>query len=680
MARKNSQFNWWLEVTRGCERAIVWSKRASSAFVRPSILAALLLVLVPVGVMMLQPALHAGTNLIVVNTVSDPFKGPKTCSLRGAITSANTGTDTTGGNCAAGTGNDKIIFGSAIIGGTITLGSALPPIQHTLTIDGTQQNVTIDGGGAYQMLVVNAGASLALNNLTIAHGNNSAGNGGGVDNEGTLDVTNSTFSGNSAGDGGAIYNNGTLAIVNSTFSGSTATGAGGGIYNNSAATVTNVTFSSNNAPSSSGGGIYNNAGTATVTNSILANSTGGNCAGAITNGGYNISDDGSCGFGTSSGAKGQAIGDNVTDLDLALAPGGLANNGGPTKTIALETRSSAIDAIPIADCPFTDQRGVSRPGLVYIKTAHACDVGAYEFVAIVVDTTSDSSTSGDTLCSLREAISNANDPGTDTTGGDCSLGTGSDTIVFSVSGTITLGSTLPAIANSSAGALTIDGTAQNIIIDGASTHRVLYVNSGATLNLNNLTIANGKSTDGGGVNNQGTLTVTNSTFSGNSDDGGGGGIYNNDALTVTNSTFSGNSAGNGGGIDNAPSGTLTVLNSTFSQNSAGSGGGIHNASGTATVTNSILANSTSGNNCSGTITDGGYNISDDASCGFAGTGLNGYAIGDNVSDINLALDPAGLANNGGPTQTIALESGSYAADAAPIASLSCHRPARHFAS
>jgi hypothetical protein len=102
---------------------------------------------------------------------------------------------------------------------------------------------------------------------------------------------------------------------------------------------------------------------------------------------------------------------------------------------------------------------------------------------------------------------------------------------------------------------------------------------------------------------------------------------------------------------------LTVTNSTFSGNSVsegGAGGAIYNyneGGGRLTVTNTILANSISGGNCAGTITDGGRNIDDGTTCGFAGTSL---------SDTNPMLDPAGLADNGGPTQTIALLPGSAA--------------------
>src|SRR5579872_7262846 len=87
---------------------------------------------------------------------------------------------------------------------------------------------------------------------------------------------------------------------------------------------------------------------------------------------------------------------------------------------------------------------------------------------ITVNTLSDSSGSHDGVCSLREAVNNANSA-SDTTSGDCAAGTGTDTIVFNLSGQITLGSTLPAIVN----ALTIDGSSQTIIVDGAGSYQVL---------------------------------------------------------------------------------------------------------------------------------------------------------------------------------------------------------------
>src|SRR5262249_25452072 len=130
--------------------------------------------------------------------------------------------------------------------------------------------------------------------------------------------------------------------------------------------------------------------------------------------------------------------------------------------------------------------------------------------------------------------------------------------------------------------------------------RVMQVDSGATLSLNNLTIAHGfvpntssSYTQGAGILNDGTLTVTNSTFSANITGssilsgtiaGFGGDIANTGSLTVTNSTFSGNlvlqpseSVAFGGAIYS--SGTLTVTNSTFSGNEAGGGFRLHGDGG-----------------------------------------------------------------------------------------------------
>jgi len=311
-------------------------------------------------------------------------------------------------------------------------------------------------------------------------------------------------------------------------------------------------------------------------------------------------------------------------------------------------------------------------GLPAVPVAHA---GA----SLVVNTLSDADDGGDGVCSLREAITAANTDGVyhECTGTDF----GADTITFSVSGTITLGSTLPAITD--ADGLTIAGPgAASLTISGNNLVQVMEVNSGATLNLQDLTVANGSADNGGGIINGGTLTITNSTFSGNSA-GNGGGIFqistNGGTLTITNSTFSGNSAGSGGGI--LQIGAVTVTNSTFSGNSAEStGGGISHEGGPLTVTNStfsgnsagnfgggiiteggptlhntIVANSPSGGNCSGPITDGGGNLDDGTTCHFSAS--------TSQSNADDGLDPNGLQDNGGPSQTIALTAGSDALDA-----------------
>ncbi|MFI5399179.1 MAG: choice-of-anchor Q domain-containing protein [Candidatus Binatia bacterium] len=77
----------------------------------------------------------------------------------------------------------------------------------------------------------------------------------------------------------------------------------------------------------------------------------------------------------------------------------------------------------------------------------------------------------------------------------------------------------------------------------------------------------------------------------------------------------------------------------------------------------MVANSPSGGNCAGSgVTDGGHNIDDGTTCGFKGTDC-ATSTGSSFCNTDSGLDPAGLANNGGPTQTIALLVGRPAIDA-----------------
>jgi len=101
-------------------------------------------------------------------------------------------------------------------------------------------------------------------------------------------------------------------------------------------------------------------------NTIVANSTaGGNCSGKVVDGGHNIDSDGTCGLLTSRGS--------LSGVDPELDPAGLADNGGPTQTIAVEGGSPAINLAPCSET--TDQRGYLRRG----TSATHCTTGAYEF-------------------------------------------------------------------------------------------------------------------------------------------------------------------------------------------------------------------------------------------------------------------------------------------------------------
>jgi CSLREA domain-containing protein len=137
----------------------------------------------------------AARAAITVTTLSDPAGPSGTCSLRDAITAANTMTATNG--CHAGTGSDRIQFS---VTGTISLTSTLPEVTDSLlTIKGpASPGITVDGGGfgGVQVMQVASGATLSLDQLAISNGSSSTDPGGAILNHGTLSVTNSAFSGN----------------------------------------------------------------------------------------------------------------------------------------------------------------------------------------------------------------------------------------------------------------------------------------------------------------------------------------------------------------------------------------------------------------------------------------------------------------------------------------------------
>ena len=215
--------------------------------------------------------------------------------------------------------------------------------------------------------------------------------------------------------------------------------------------------------------------------------------------------------------------------------------------------------------------------------------------------------------------------------------------------------------------MTINGpTANRVTISGNNLVRVFNINSGATFEVNNLTIANDLvgGAAGGGILNNGTLTMTNCTLSNNRAIGdSGGGIVNfgtaGNSVTLNNSTLSGNTAGSVGGGISTTGNPTTLSNSTVSGNSATtSGGGLNSINGgIATLNNSIIANSTSGGDC--TIAAGGgvnatYSlIEDNLTC------VNGANSNNLTGDPNLGV----LGNNDGSTLTHALLAGSIAIDA-----------------
>jgi hypothetical protein len=280
------------------------------------------------------------------------------------------------------------------------------------------------GASACGSAIYNSG-SLILQNSTVAF-NTATGGPGGLGQEGGQTLNGYGQPGGNGGDGGdgwgAIFNVGTASLVNCTVAFNRASGGGGGpagqggetweisptnqpggaggaggnggsgfgiVFDNSGLLrMTNCTVASNTATAGSGGaGGLGGAGTppnyplgptgangsggyaiSAVSSGIFANTLlAGNVPGnafVTSDGGHNLSSDASCAL-TGLGS--------MTNIDPQLGP--LANDGGPTLTMAPLPGSPAIDAGSAVGAPATDQRGVPRP------QGRAVDIGAYEYLS-----------------------------------------------------------------------------------------------------------------------------------------------------------------------------------------------------------------------------------------------------------------------------------------------------------
>jgi CSLREA domain-containing protein len=300
----------------------------------------------------------------------------------------------------------------------------------------------------------------------------------------------------------------------------------------------------------------------------------------------------------------------------------------------------------------------------------------------------------DSDCSLREAIAAANqNPGED--------------VILLRAGTYTLTASGPATGNLQIQGDTIllgDGAGRTII-DGGGLDGIFYVASGATVQIQDVTLRDGRSPGAGGaIRNQGdltllrtiltgnssvagtagpgqggaivsdgssaSLTITDSTIAGNTAQGAGGAIAAGGDVSLANVTVAGNRTTNdlGGGLYFFTNSRVTVNNATVAGNAAAvKGGGILVETslfiGTSPkVTNSIIAGNSApvGPDCAGGL-DTAYDLVGNGA-GCAGpSAANHDKVGTAASPLDPRLGP--LSGNGGPTPTLALLAGSPALNA-----------------
>ncbi len=357
------------------------------------------------------------------------------CSLRGAIAVATSAdaNDTTTVVLEHSNGSPCSTTSECTFDGTSTVDYP-PGATGSLIVQGASPAATVlDAAGATGSTFAVQSGTVALQSVTVTGGSSALGGGGVLNSgKGTVQITDSTVTANTASliGGGGVLNSdsGTVHIVDSTVSGNTSLVGGGGILNatilggSATTTVVDSTVSGNTANLVGGGGILNSntvlgAATTTVVDSTVSGNTslvggggifnsntilggatttlagtivatqasGGNCAGSIADAGYNLSSGTSCAFGTAHPAP-PGSEDSVSTLDL----GPLADNGGPTQTMALGSASAASAAITspatvtvgtssVELCSGSysgaslaaDQRGVARPSV-------GCSAGAYQ--------------------------------------------------------------------------------------------------------------------------------------------------------------------------------------------------------------------------------------------------------------------------------------------------------------
>ena len=328
--------------------------------------------------------------------------------LGGGILNQGTMTieDSTLGGAQEADGNESHSgAGIANLGGELVITDSTVQYNSTTTTpvpaDPDTDTAGHAGGGVFAQNAGNNVGNVVITMSTVSN-NYSDRQGGGIFNSGApLAVSLSTVSNNEAqfiGGGIANVSNVPAEITNSTVYGNVAASEGGGLYTSSNISLASVTLAANAAAAGAQMFVKDNSSTnssiaapqVTVTSTIIAHqdpdsTAQQNCGAGIPADGeqstavdptpyirsreFNIDSGSSCGFASSDGFS------DMSDTDPLLDQNGLLDNGGPTRTVALQPGSPAAEHREANGCPTIDQRGYRRQRL--------CDTGAYELDATV---------------------------------------------------------------------------------------------------------------------------------------------------------------------------------------------------------------------------------------------------------------------------------------------------------
>lgn len=558
-----------------------------------------------------------------------------TCTLRQAIASANT--DNAGNSsCVAGSGDDVIRFGNSspqtigLTQGALSIVSnieILGPKHRPIVIDGSdngfsQHNFLIASGevvldhlsieqarynGIYlnnaTLTVSNTSVSgstesgistFSNSNLTVERSTVSSNRRGITTEDSNLTMAFSTISQNSGGSGAAglqfieLSTPKSLTISNSTITGNSAIRGSAGLYTYKGSVHLQDNIISGNISENAtliGSEIYLNGPTSVTSQTNVLGSSASSSSQAFY------------GF-TPSGIDIVATSDGQNIALNQILDTNLSDNGGPTPTHNLVAGSPALSRTSV--CGQADQRNEPR------RDTNFCDLGAVEFLPIgqtITVTNAASPDAGNSTCSLADAITVAT---TNQSIEGCENGGVNDVISFADGiDMVTLTQALPTITSD---VLMMGGNGVTVDARFVNNARVLAVDNGAKVTIDNMTLTGGNvNGDGAGLSvvAESDVTLTNSTITGNNSTGlrGGGGMFVTSYSTakISNSTLSNNTAvnnssaaGRGGGILVTATSKVEIEESTVSGNSAYSGGGVsvQYEGALATISNSTISANT----------------------------------------------------------------------------------------
>jgi hypothetical protein len=578
-------------------------------------------------------------------TVTSPLDDGSSGTLRSVIASAKK--------------NDKIVFDSSLDGKTITLSATRGPlsIAKNLDIEGPGASLlTISGGNAIADFTVGSNVSLTLAGLTMANG--LADEGGGIDNLGTLSLSHDVVSGNEAlgdtnttGIGGGVFNSAgaNLSVDHCTFSsnqsvGNVGRGWGGGILNEGTANVTASTFTGNTStggteppqPDNTAGVGYGGA-IASVFGSTLSVSSS-----TFTD---NQAFDGPNGIDGSGGAIGTFLSSVTVSNCTFTANQAVADAG---NGIGGAIRSALDSAFSVTNCTFTGNQAIgfnrayggaisdegetaSITNSTYNNNqAVGTGPGTLTFGGAIENASFNSAVPSLTVtnCTLtgNQSLGGAGGDGVNTFGfaqgggidstGNVTLQNTTFTNNLVVGGAMALGAPPSATATSVGGGLSMDSPAVLIVNNSSFTGNKVVGGAGTSTGP-------GIAAFGGGIEDfsGGSATITNSSFT------------NNQAVGGAGSTSQPGGDGFGGGIDISYSTAATISGTTFSGNEAIGGAG-------ANVTVPPVDNGSSGAGIGGAISLGTGVL-------FATPDPSSVVLSNCMLTGNVAQGGAGLAGGNG---------------------------------